>query len=650
MVDFRADGAALLVGTGRETLRIEPWGPDGIRVRAALGPIRDDLPQALLEPARPSPGARLIVEEDRARLSNGRLAAVAVRDARLAPIAAPTVHLAFERADTGAPLLAEDLAHPAWPGARRWRPRGPVPGLEVCFRAELGERFHGLGQYQHGALDHAGHVLELAQQNMRVTIPFLVSSRGYGFLWNNPAVGRLELMPERTRWVADATPQLDYWVTAGDAPGDLVEAYAAATGRPAPLPEWALGFWQSTLRYHSQEALLAAARGHVLERGLPMSVIVADALHWPRFGDWGFDPADWPDPEAMTRELAGLGVRLMVSVWPLVNPAAAVHDRMAGEGLLVRGTDGTPACHTFIDSGSEEAVRLPVVDATNPAARAAMWEGLRRGYLDRGVDAIWLDGCEPEVIPVEPEELVFHAGPGPAVANVFPREEARMVAEGMAAAGRETVTLVRSAWAGSQRHGVVLWSGDIPSTWEAFRAQIPAGLNAGLAGIPWWTTDIGGFIGGDPEDPAFRELLVRWFQYGTFCPIFRLHGCRSPGTGIGGPGAPNQVWSFGEPAYPILVEHLRLRERLRPCFVDFPEDPEAWLPADQFLLGPDLLVAPVTGPGLASRPVYLPAGTCWLERATGLLHEGGQVVTASTPLERIPLFVRDGASDPLGAD
>jgi alpha-D-xyloside xylohydrolase len=242
-----------------------------------------------------------------------------------------------------------------------------------------------------------------------------------------------------------------------------------------------------------------------------------------------------------------------------------------------------------------------------------------------------------------------------------------MVAEGMAAAGRETVTLARSAWAGSQRHGIVLWSGDVASSWEALRAQVPAGLNAGLAGIPWWTTDIGGFIGGDPGDPAFRELLVRWFEFGTLCPIFRLHGYRSPAAGIGGPGGPNQVWSFGEDAYRILVEHLRLRERLRPylgaqarlaaetglppmrpCFVDFPDDPASWDPADQYLLGPDLLVAPVLAPGATSRPVYLPAGSGWLERSTGRRYEGGRTIEATARLERVPLFVRDGVPDPFG--
>jgi alpha-D-xyloside xylohydrolase len=667
MVDFRAEGTALTVRTEHEILRIEPWGPDAVRVRVAPAQIRDDVPQALRELATSSPGAAIIIEGDRARLANGRLAVVATRDDRLAPIAPPTVHLAFERADTGANLLAEHLPHPAWPGARRWRPRGPLPGAEVSFRAEPGERFYGLGQYQHGSLDHAGRVLELAQQNMRVTIPYLVSSRGYGFLWNNPAVGRLELQPDRVRWVADATAQVDYWITAADTPAELVERYATATGRPPSLPDWALGFWQSTLRYPDQAALLAAAREHVAGRRLPMSVIVLDALHWPRFGDWGFDPADWPDPEAMARELSDLGVRLMVSVWPLINPGSAVHDRFAADGFLVRRPDGGLARHTFIDSGSEDPVSLSIVDATNPAARAATWEGLRRAYLDRGVAALGLDGCEPEIIPAEPEELVFDAGPGPAVANAYPREWAGMVAEGMAAAGLESVTLVRSAWAGSQRHGVVLWSGDVPSTWEALRAQIPAGLNAGLAGIPWWTTDIGGFIGGDPDDPGFRELLVRWFQYGTFCPVFRLHGYRSPGSGIGGPGAPNQVWSFGETAYPILADHLRLRERLRPylaaqarratetglppmrpCFLDFPADPGAWLPEDQFMLGPDLLVAPVTAPGARARSVYLPAGAAWVERATGLRHDGGQAVEARAPLDAIPLFVRASAPDPFG--
>ncbi|MBP1704675.1 MAG: yicI [Chloroflexi bacterium] len=665
--ELRADGLALVIRAGRERLRVEPWGPDGIRVRAALGPIRDDLLGAILLPPPPSPGTRLTFTEGRATLTNGRLALVASRDARVVPMHGPTVHLSFARADTGAALLAEERTAPAWPGPRRWRARGQLPALEVSFAAEPRERRYGLGQHQHGALDHAGHVLELAQRNMNVSVPFLLSSRGYGFLWNNPAVGRVELTGQRTRWVAEATAQLDYWVVAGDTPRAIVEAYAAVAGRPAPLPDWALGFWQSTLRYPSQAALLAAAREHVTGRGLPLAVIVLDALHWPRFGDWTFDPVDWPDPEAMTAELSALGVRLMVSVWPHVNPASDAYGPLADGGLLVGAATGGTALATFIDSGSEDPVRLALVDATNPAARAAMWAGLRRGYVDRGVAALWLDGCEPEIIPLEPEELVFAAGPGLAVANLYPREHARMVAEGMRAAGREFVTLVRSAWAGSQRHGIVLWSGDVTSTWEAFRAQVPAGLNAGLAGIPWWTTDIGGFIGGEPEDPGFRELLVRWFQYGAFCPIFRLHGYRSPGSGIGGPGGPNQVWSFGPDAYAILIEHLRLRERLRPylalqagqaadtglppmrpCFVDFPGDPAAWDPVDQYLLGPDLLVAPVTSPGATARTVYLPAGAAWVERATGRRLEGGQTVEAAAPLEHLPLFLRAGVADPFG--
>jgi alpha-D-xyloside xylohydrolase len=226
------------------------------------------------------------------------------------------------------------------------------------------------------------------------------------------------------------------------------------------------------------------------------------------------------------------------------------------------------------------------------------------------------------------------------------------------------LSLVRSAWAGSQRHGAALWSGDIDATFASLSAQVRAGLNVALSGIPWWNTDIGGFLGGDPDDPAYRELLVRWFQYGAVSPIMRLHGDRAPNqpwtTEM--TGGPNEVWSYGEEAYPILVAHLRLRERLRPylaelseaahrtgappmrpLFFEFPADERAWAVDDQFLLGPDLLVAPVTQLGVRARSVYLPAGARWLDPVTGTVHDGGAEIEAAAPLERIPLFVRDGA-------
>jgi alpha-D-xyloside xylohydrolase len=227
----------------------------------------------------------------------------------------------------------------------------------------------------------------------------------------------------------------------------------------------------------------------------------------------------------------------------------------------------------------------------------------------------------------------------------------------------EILSLCRSAWAGSQRYGAAVWSGDIDSTFEDLRRQLPAGLNIGLSGIPWWTTDIGGFKGGDITSPYFRELIVRWFQFGVFSPIFRLHGFRQPGTMVGAEqtGAANEAWSFGDAAYDIIRRLLFLRERIRPyvmeqmrvahesglppmrpLFLNFPADPESWTVEDQFLLGDDVLVAPVTEEGARRREVYLPAGAAWQDAWTGAEMGGGVRVTAPAPLEIIPVFVRKG--------
>jgi alpha-D-xyloside xylohydrolase len=230
----------------------------------------------------------------------------------------------------------------------------------------------------------------------------------------------------------------------------------------------------------------------------------------------------------------------------------------------------------------------------------------------------------------------------------------------------EIISLCRSAWAGSQRYGTALWSGDIASTFEALQTQVRAGLNVGLSGIPWWTTDIGGFHGGDTATPYFCELIVRWFQYGVFCPLFRLHGFRMPNEKFWDTGGDNEVWSFGEEAYAIITELMFLRERLRPyimeqmhlaheqgtppmrpLFFDFPEDEASWDVDDQFMFGPDILVAPVLYEGACSRDVYLPAGTTWNDAWTDEVFDGGQRIIADAPLERIPLYVRAGKRLPI---
>jgi alpha-D-xyloside xylohydrolase len=664
MITVRDDGQALEVVVRHEVLRIEPWGADSLRVRVGQHRIIDGVPGALVaaEPQQVS----IDTEDKTGRISNGALTAVVCvedTDTGRDPL------VRFVRTDTGAELLAEQRAHFWWPGARLYAAAGNGYGrLEQRFESYPDERVYGLGQHTHGRLDQKGLVLDLVQRNAEVSIPFLVSNRGYGFLWNMPGIGRVELAENGTRWVADSARQIDYWVTAGDDPAAVLRHYADATGHPPMLPQWASGFWQSKLRYRNAAELMAVAREHH-RRGLPMSVIVTDFFHWPHLGDWRFDETEWPDPEGMIAELAGMGIKLMVSIWPTVNPLSENYRTMLERGLLVATEHGVPLHSPWRDKGFQVEMPVAFYDATDPRAREFVWDTVRRNYFAKGVRVWWLDACEPELQPGHPENLRLHAGPGTEVLNMYPLSHAQGFHEGMLAEGDdEVVLLCRSAWAGSQRYGAALWSGDIGADWASLRTQVRAGLNVAMSGIPWWTTDIGGFHGGDPESPEFRELIVRWFQYGAFCPLFRLHGFRDPRLPLGAEmtGGPNEVWSFGDEAYQRIERVLRLRERLRPylmaqmrvahetgvppmrpLFVDFPADPAAWDVDDAFLLGPDLLVAPVLYPGATSRQVYLPAGVDWVDAWTGAEYPGGGTVDAPAPADRIPVFLRAGAENPI---
>ncbi|MGW2785691.1 glycoside hydrolase family 31 protein [Streptomyces populi] len=656
---FRERDGALEWSGRTETVRIEPWGPDAVRVRARLGgPLLEGLPGALLDGPEAA-ASTLELRDDEGRLTVGALTVEMSAEGLVR----------FTRTADGAELLAEERAHFWWPGPRLYTPTGNGHHrLEQRFAAYDGERLYGLGQHQHGLFDQKGAVLDLVQRNAEVTVPVLTSSRGYTLLWNNPAVGRVELAGNGTRWVADSARQIDYWITAGT-PADAQRRYSAATGRTPMLPEWAAGFWQCKLRYRTQEELLEVARGY-RRRGLPLSVIVCDFFHWTHLGDWKFDPAEWPDPAAMQAELAELGVRLAVSVWPSVSPLSENHGLMEQRGWFI-GTEYGPMAHAdWPDKQVASTVQVAFYDATNPEARAFLWSRVKDNYLDPyGISAFWLDACEPELKPGFSENLRYHAGPGLEVGNLYPRENARTFYEGLRAAGEtEIVSLNRSAWAGSQRYGAALWSGDIGTDFATLRRQIAAGLNTALSGIPWWNTDIGGFHGGDPDDPAYREVMVRWFQFGALSPLMRLHGFRDPGLPLGPSmtGGPNEVWSYGEEAGAVMEKYLRLRERLkpyllevmreaheeglpvmRPLLLEFPGDQAAWSVDDAYLLGPDLLVAPVLTAGATARTAYLPAGARWTDAWTGTSYEGGAAVTVDAPLDRIPLFLRDGARLPV---
>lgn len=502
----------------------------------------------------------------------------------------------------------------------------PSYRVETRFLADPDERFYGLGHNQHGFLNQKGCVVELRQMNTQTIVPVLYSSRGYGFFWNNPACGRVELANNGTFRVADTSDQLDYFVVGGGSPS-------------------------------------AVAREHK-RRGLPMSVIVVDFFHWAIMGAWDFDPECWPDPEAMVRELEEMGIETMVSIWPTVNGDAPLFQEMLDRGYLVRADNNHPVFMRFTDTYAGVKY-LHFVDFTNPDARKFVWEQARKNYYDRGVRLFWLDECEPEVRPYDNHNMRYFPGNGGKVSSLYPLYEEKAFYEGMKEAGEELpINLCRSAWAGSQKYGACVWSGDVFSDFATLSDQIKNGLNMAMAGIPWWTTDIGGFFGGNIDDPVFRELLVRWFQWGVFCPVFRLHGFRnSMDVKFGGD---NEVWSFGDENYEILKEYLSMRERLRPyikeqmkrahetgvpmmrpLFYDFPEDEESYDVDDQLLFGPDVMAAPVVEMGARARKVYLPAGAKWTDAWSGEVVDGGRWTEADAPIDRIPVYLKDGAKLPI---
>ena len=653
MSDFaKRDGEGLVFCKNHERMWIVPWGPDGVRVRVTHESRFVELPNALLEPAPASDPVEIEIGEKEASLRNGE---ITVRLSQRG-------NVTFEKTSTGEVRLKERTKTTSEYLGRTFKSLDGVWHVEQRFFADEKERLYGLGQHQHGFLDQKGCVVDLRHLNMEVAIPFLVSSLGYGFLWNHPGTGRVELGRNETRWVSYGMRQEDYYVVIADTPAEIMKRYADVTGHPSRFPEWASGFWQCKLRYKTQDEVLSVAREYK-ERGLPISVIVIDFFHWTRMGEWKFDPENWPDPAAMASELKEMGIEVMVSVWPTVNATSENYNHMAAQGMLVRTEHGMPVQTWTRDN--DGGLYNTFYDAMNPDARAFLWEKIREGYVTNGIKLFWLDTCEPELIPPGPENVRYHLGNGREVSGLYPVMHAQCFYDGLRAEGEEAVlTLCRSAWCGSQRVGAAVWSADIPSTFDSLRRQVPAGLNIALSGIPWWTTDIGGFHGGNIEDPKFRELLVRWFQYGVFCPIFRVHGVRR--WSRKGESAPNEVWSYGDEVYEILREQLLMRERMRPyvmeqmrlaerdgtppmrpVFFDFPHDPRTWEVEDQFMFGPDIMVAPVVAEGVRARKVYLAEGTRWKDVWTDKVHEGGTDVECDAPLSRIPVFVREGAEVPL---
>ena len=651
---FEEDQGSLIWRNHGETLKITPWGADSLRVQSVpMGEI-EDTRYALLEPEMCA-DTEICLDGETASIRCGRLTAGITMDGwhHYATIT-------FRNQDGKVLLQETSPANALSLKSRKFDPQlGGDYALTATFEGRDGEHIYGMGQYQEEQLDWKGCTLEMAHRNSQASVPFYISSLGYGFLWHNPAIGEVSFGKNRTTWRAQTTRQLDYWVTCGDRPEEISEHYARATGFAPMMPEYGLGFWQCKLRYWNQEQLLNVAREYH-RRGLKVDVIVCDFFHWPRMGDYRFDPEFFPDPAAMVKELNSMGMQLMVSVWPQVSLNSENYEEMRQQGLLVRAEYGEQVGMRFVEDSM-------FFDATNPRARKYVWEKVRKNYFDAGIRVFWLDEAEPEYGTYEYANYRYHLGPNLQIGNIYPQAYARLFYEGMREEGMENpVNLLRCAWAGSQRYGALVWSGDIMSRWEDFRRQICAGLNMGAAGIPWWTTDIGGFHGGVITDEGFRELLVRWFQWGCYCPVMRLHGDRRPGervyradgTEVLSSGGDNEVWSYGEEVYPILVKYMKRREEMRDyvrelmvqahelgtplmrgMWYAFPEDAACADLQDQYMFGDRYLVAPVLECGARSRSVYLSAGT-WKQVETGEVYEGGCRIEADCPLDVIPVFER----------
>ena len=649
---FEIKDNMLQISRNGETVVICAQGQDALRVRATMNCAFDDRDWALEGAAAGNADIRL--EGDGAVITNG---AISARVDRLGKIR-------FYR--SGVQILEEyyrcyEYDMPHTPSlrivAREYKPiRGGDYECTLRFEAQK-EKLYGMGQYQQDRLDLKGCTLELAQRNSQASVPFLLSSLGYGFLFNQPAVGKVTFAKNVTEWHVESVRQLDYWITVGT-PKQILANYTALAGRAPEFPENALGLWQCKLRYRTQEEVLSVAREYH-RRGIPLDVIVIDFFHWTRQGEWKFDPVYWPDPAAMVRELRSYGIRCMISVWPTVDKKSENFAEMRQKGLLIRPERGSQ-CFDFLGDSY-------LYDATNPAAQAYLWDKCRRNYFEDGIDMFWLDEAEPEYTAYDFDNYRYYLGTDLQVGNVYPVMHAKAFWDGQTAAGQKDIcNLIRCVWAGSQKYGVVLWSGDIIGNFETLRDQFAAGLNVSLAGIPWWTTDIGGFFV-DVTAPGHKELLIRWFEWATFCPVLRLHGDKGPcesaplddrdwGGGFCHTGRDNELWSYGEDVYEILKHYVAVREQMKPylkevmreasengspvmraMFYEFPDDPMCWEADEQYMFGSRYLVAPVLYAGMTEREVYLPAGK-WKNMATGEVLAGGQKVTVAAPLEVIPVF------------
>ncbi|MCZ2491333.1 glycoside hydrolase family 31 protein [Dellaglioa carnosa] len=656
-----------------ETVWIAPWGENSLRILSSPEGEYPDEEGALTEDIKDLSSSVVInIREDEAEIKNGNISAyvdnrnkIIFKNQEGKILLEEYIRQRAVKHDTGSEDANFEIMK-AFNSTLKLKSRefvsqiGGDYSLTTRFVSDPNEKIFGMGQYQHDFLNLKNTVLELAHRNSQLSVPFYISSLGYGFLWNNPGIGKVSFAKNITEWYLQSTTHLDYWITAGETPAQIEESYANVTGKVPTMPDNLLGLWQSKLRYQTQDELMGVAREYD-SRGIQLSSIAVDYFHWPEQGEYKFDDRYWPDPKAMVDELKKMGIELNVSIWPTVSTGTERYQEYLEKGYLVKVNRGVRT--TMQTQGN-----TVFMDATNEEAQKYVWGLIKKNYVDYGIKNFWIDVAEPGYAVYDFDNYRYKKGTNLQIGNLYPVGYLKMVYDGLAAEGQgSVVSLVRGAWAGAQKYGALVWSGDIDSSFEAFRNQVNTGLNMGIAGIPWWTTDIGGFHGGNPSDMEFRELMVRWFQYATFSPILRLHGDRQPHTkalGVDGggkmiSGGPNEIWSYGQENEKIFMKYFFIREKLKsyisnlmkqahekgtplmkPLFYDFYKDSLSWDVDNTYMFGDDLLVAPIMEYKQRERLVYLPEGSQWISTLNGETYNGGKSYNISAKLDEIPVFVK----------
>ena len=519
-----------------------------------------------------------------------------------------------------------------------------------------------------------GHAIQCAHDydapsGQTVCVPFLLTNKGYGLVWDNPSKTTVALgFNNQNTFKSQVGQRVSFFVIAGDYDA-IYRGYRLLTGDVPMLPKSAYGYIQCKQRYSTQAELMSVAQGY-RDRHLPIDDLVIDWFTYTKMGQMDMDPAAWPDPVAMLKQLHAMNFHVMISVWPRFVPGSRYYDTLIKNNWFMHLADGTPTNGLPYDKAGSD------IDSTNPDAQKWYWSIVKENYVAKGFDAFWADETEPDI---PPNGSFLHIGPGTEFFNTYPLFHTAAFYNGMRADMHErALILARDSYLGAQHNGTIFWSSDISGNWDTLKRQVPTGINFTASGMPYWSTDIGGWQSLpyshtrahppllDPSDARdnvhnyddYPELYTRWFEYGSFQPNFRTHGTRNH----------NEVWSYGKQAQPILEKYLRLRYQLMPylyslgwqahetgapfmrgLFLDFGNDPEVANIGDEYMFGPALLIAPVTDQGATTRSVYLPAGTDWFNFWTNEKIHGGQRITVQAPIDTIPVFVRAGSILPLGA-